>query len=417
MGAAGRAEVLGQRLQPCAAGGVIPAARRVGATRAGAAPAPPALEDPMLPALIIAVVVGASVGALVKHLRDLNALHPLVVPLMLVAGALPAWVSWQVLAPGPPVATARLSALHDEAQLELPPGTALMVTAELGLAPLEMKPEDQKTNYAIQVRGSGWEDALAGEIKRETDPEGPSIDPLGDPAVREQGQRRATRLGEDLQDRHDVSGAGAASLKVTNWSGKAARALVIEAVPAPLPSATLWIGVVVLTLAGLAIELRKNAESLASWLAFLSSWAVFLRDGVTPLDDWQEVAMALAPAGLFGFGAIAGLTYVAMKVMSLASPQEAPAPARSKAEVPPAAAPAAPAAPAPAAPPAPPAPPAEAPAVAPPPEAPAAAAAEAPAAAPPADAEPGLVEAPRGRRGGAAARRRAQTGGEGDEPA
>ncbi len=119
--------------------------------------------------------------------------------------------------------------------------------------------------------------------------------------------------------------------------------------------------------------------------------------------------MALAPAGLFGFGAIAGLTYVAMKVMSLASPPEAPAPARSKAEAPPAAAPAAPA---------PAAPPAESPAAAAAAEAPAAAApAEAPAGAPPADAEPGLVEAPRGRRGGAAARRRAQSGSDGDEPA
>lgn len=357
----------------------------------------------MLPALIIAVVIGASLGALIKHLRDLNALHPLVVPLMLAAGALPAWVSWQVLAPGPPIASARVSALHDEAQLELPPGMALMVTAELGIAPLEMKPDDQKTNYAIQVRGAGWEDALAGEIKRETDPEGPSIDPLGDPAVREQGQRRATRLGEDLQDRHDVSGAGTASLKVTNWSGKAARALVIEAVPAPLPSATLWIGVIGLTLAGLIIELRKNAESLASWLAFLSSWAVFLRDGVTPLDDWQEVAMALAPAGLFGFGAVAGLTYGAMKLMSLVQPEEAPVAPRAKVE---------------AAPPAPAASPVEAPAPV----------VEAPA---PVEAAPAAelwvedaaaldaasAEAPRGRRGGAAARRRAQQGADGDEPA
>ena len=275
----------------------------------------------MLAALIITAVVAVSLGSLVKHLLDLNALHPTVVPLMLLAGALPGVVCWQVLEPGEPVASYEVKALHDELSLELPEGTAIMVTAELGEEPLEPDANSQKTAYALNVRGKGWEDSLTGTIKRETTPDGPDIDPGGEKAIRGEGRRRAGRLGEDLQDRHDVSGAGAATLEVTNWSGTAASRLVLEVVRAPIRGAYLWAAVVLLTLVGLGVELRKNAESFASWLAFLSSWAVFLRDGVTPLDDWQEVGLALAPAALFGFGGVSALTYVTMKVLSLMNPE------------------------------------------------------------------------------------------------
>jgi hypothetical protein len=40
-----------------------------------------------------------------------------------------------------------------------------------------------------------------------------------------------------------------------------------------------------------------------------------LRDGVTPLDDWQQVGKAMLPALLVGFLAVAGLSYVLMKFM------------------------------------------------------------------------------------------------------
>lgn len=279
----------------------------------------------MFAALIITAVVAVSLGSLVKHLLDLNALHPTVVPLTLLASALPAVVCWQVLDPGEPMATYEVKALHDQLSIEVPEGAAIMVTAELGEEPLEPDADSQKTSYALNVRGAGWEDSLTGTIKRETTPDGPDIDPGGETAIRGEGRRRAGRLGEDLQDRHDVSGVGTATLEVTNWSGTAAARLVLEVVRAPLPSPALWGAVVLLTLIGLVVELRKNAESFASWLAFLSSWAVFLRDGVTPLDDWQEVGLALAPAALFGFGGVSALTFVTMKVMSLINPEEAPA--------------------------------------------------------------------------------------------
>ena len=35
-----------------------------------------------------------------------------------------------------------------------------------------------------------------------------------------------------------------------------------------------------------------------------------MRDGVTPLDDWQEVGLALVPAALTGWLAVAGLEYL-----------------------------------------------------------------------------------------------------------
>ena len=56
--------------------------------------------------------------------------------------------------------------------------------------------------------------------------------------------------------------------------------------------------------------MRDTAERLASDLAFLSLWAVFLRDGVTPLDDVRGVIFALAPAAIIGWLGVAALEYV-----------------------------------------------------------------------------------------------------------
>jgi hypothetical protein len=285
----------------------------------------------MVAAGIIVLVVVLTIGALIKRLMDLHALHPLVWPLCALAAAIPAWVSYTVLVPGEPLASAELRGLHEKVELEIPEGSALMVTARLAEPPLEPDPESEKTAYNLNVSGSGWEDALNGTIKRKTAKEGQTIDPLGRASIREEGKRRSGGIGEDLQDRHDLSGGGKSTIEVTNWAGGAAEVLVLEVVPAPPPAGLLWGAVAVITLLAGALEVKKGAERLASDLAFLASWGIFLRDGVTPLDDFQEVGLALAPAGLVGWGAVAGLTYLAIKMTAAPEPEM---PASKKGESP-----------------------------------------------------------------------------------
>lgn len=278
-------------------------------------------------ALIVAAVVILTVGWQAKYLSDRGAGHPAMWPLFLIAGLLPAWVAVQVLNPVPAAgvrATAKVSGQIRSAQIELPPGHALMVTATLADVD-EKDPANQKTAYALRLRGDGWEDGATGVMKRDSAGADDGITVVDGASVQEGGKKRAGRLGEDLQDRFEPVGSGTVAVEVTNWSGGAAETLDLEVVQAPPAKALLWAVVGLVTLGGLFLEVRKGADQLAGNLAFLSLWAVFLRDGVTPFDSWQEVGKALLPAALFGWGGAGGLAYLLVKYGPGAESEPGPA--------------------------------------------------------------------------------------------
>ena len=119
-----------------------------------------------------------------------------------------------------------------------------------------------------------------------------------------------SKLGEDLQDRHDLTQSGDVTVTVTNWQGKAVEKLILEVVPSPPSDVITWSYTVIITILCLILGVRDNAERLASDLAFLCLWGVYMRDGVTPLDDWQEVGLALVPAALTGWLGVAAIEYL-----------------------------------------------------------------------------------------------------------
>lgn len=281
----------------------------------------------MTAAVIIVAVISLVVVLRLRRLQEMRAFNWLVVPTLLVAAAMPSYVAWKVLDPAPAVGsglyTGKVSPVVDKATIDIPEGHALLVTATLGEESED--PASERTAYSLKVKGTGWEQSASGIIKRKGAGAGPGVS-LGGEDITD-ANRRPSRLGEDLQDRYEFHGSGTATIEVTNWSGTAATTLDLEVIEAPPPALWLWCGLVLVSLMGIFVEAKYGADQFAGDAAFLAMWAIFLRDGVTPLDDWQEVAKALMPAVLLGMLAIGGLGYIAAKQAARKEePEPEPAP-------------------------------------------------------------------------------------------
>jgi len=286
----------------------------------------------MLAALIVAAVVILTLGSSVRRMFDLQEFPLLFWPVGIACVAVPAFVAWTVLQPGEPIGTAQVTGLDQTVSLEVPAGYSLLVTAEL--AEDEEAQDSGKTVYNFSLTGEGWAQTAAGTIKRKTASSGPDIDLIDGKGISESGTRRSGRWGEDLQDRIDLDGSGTVTLEVSNWQGSAVKALVIDVVKGPPPGWILWCIVVIGSLCAIIIEVRNGADRLASDVAFLLLYGLFLRDGVTPLDDFQGVAWAAAPAALLGWLVVGGLAYLAVKYAGGNDTSEPPVEAKSAAPPP-----------------------------------------------------------------------------------
>ena len=71
-----------------------------------------------------------------------------------------------------------------------------------------------------------------------------------------------------------------------------------------------------MTLLCFFMEVYYGCDRISNDIAFLMVWAVALRDGVTPLDDWQRIGSAMLPALLVGFLGVAGVSYVLNKYVT-----------------------------------------------------------------------------------------------------
>jgi hypothetical protein len=273
-------------------------------------------DRPGVVVISIAVVVGVILLVLLPAIRrmfDLQKVPWLAWPVMLSAAAFPGYMAYTVLNPGQVYDTAEVRAYKDKFTVNVPgEGYAMMVTALLG-PEREDIPSD-KTAYTIRYELDGAEHRMVGTIRRKSGDDSIDVNTDAGEAVRETGRRRSGGLGEDLQDRFDLKGAGGVLEGfVANWEGQAATVLILEVIKAPPPNALLWLIAMVICVMAIVVEAGFGADKFTGDIGFLAMYGVFIRDGVTPLDTYKGVGLAVLPAAIVGWVLVAGLGYLVVK--------------------------------------------------------------------------------------------------------
>jgi hypothetical protein len=252
----------------------------------------------------------------IHRMLDLVKIPLLAWPVMLMAGIMPSFMAYTVLNPGTVYDKAEVRGDNDKFELDVPTDGdyAVMITAMLGDED-EDRPTD-KTAFTLRYERGGDEFTIAETIRRKSGDNAIDVELEQGETVRERGKLRSGSIGEKLQYREDIKGDGSKLRgEVTNWQGEAAQVLFIEVVKAPPKQSLLWL--IALTICALAIltEAKFGADKFTGDIGFLTMYGVFLRDGVTPLDTYQGVGMAVLPAAIVGFFGVAGVGFLVTKYM------------------------------------------------------------------------------------------------------
>ncbi|MGB0637927.1 MAG: hypothetical protein ACPGTU_01260 [Myxococcota bacterium] len=250
----------------------------------------------------------------IHRMLDLVKIPLLAWPVMLMAGLMPSFMAYTVLNPGTVYDKAEVRGDDDKFELDIPTDGdyAVMITAMLGEED-EDRPTD-KTAFTIRYERGGDEFTIAETIRRKSGDDAIDVELEQGETVRERGKLRSGTIGEKLQYREDIKGKGSKLRgEVTNWQGEAAQVLFIEVVKAPPKQSLLWM--IALGICALAIltEAKFGADKFTGDIGFLTMYGVFLRDGVTPLDTYQGVGMAVLPAAIVGFFGVAGIGFLVTK--------------------------------------------------------------------------------------------------------
>ena len=251
---------------------------------------------------VVAAVIVMIFFSTIRRMLDLQKIPFIMWPVLILAAAMPSFMAYSVLNPGEIFDKAEVRAQKDTFKVDIPADGeyALMVTALLG--PEDEDGKTDKTAYTMRIELGGEEHRITGTIRRDSGSNEVEVDvESGNSSVREHGRRRSGGLGEDLQDRFDIVGSGGTlEGTVTNWKGGAAQVLFLEVVRAPPKASILWAVALLISLLGVMIEAKYGVTEFAGNIGLLTMYGVFLRDGVTPLDTYQGVGLAVLPAAIVG---------------------------------------------------------------------------------------------------------------------
>ena len=240
---------------------------------------------------------------------------------LILASAMPFAVGWTIVYPTvQTVSDTILSAEKDVLRLELPEAHSIMVTALPSEEPIRPSdPQSYKTDYTILIKGSEnnktWEQRITGAMERKSDSQEKVKlkDVKGQKISGNADRSRSVGLQENIQDRFELKHKGKIKLEVTNYQGKAIKGLEVSIVSSPPSRGLLWVLALFFSALGVYYESWKNCDKVAGDLGFLAFYALFLSQGVAPLDGVKGMFFAAAPAFFMGYAPVAGLAYLASK--------------------------------------------------------------------------------------------------------
>ncbi len=251
------------------------------------------------------IIVGVVVAVMVtcgKRLLDQRGAPILAWIVLIAAAAMPIAIGRQTIEPGPSLDSDIVYGEKESIELRSPGvGYALLTTATLSDEVDEESKESQdKTAYALTLNGGGWTQQVDGNFKRKSAKGGPEIDIQGGEGITDASAKKGGKWGEDRQDRFDLVGDGVFQVSVTNWTGKAAIAIECAVIKAPYPTFYIWPAIIVVCLIAVYVDTRYGTDRISGDIGLLAFFAWFLRDGITPLDDYQQVVFAIAASALVG---------------------------------------------------------------------------------------------------------------------
>jgi len=268
----------------------------------------------MLSAVVVSAVILLVLVPAFRRMLDLQKIPWLAWPVMLAAGAFPSYMAYTVLNPEYVGEQVEVRQSHETDKrpfvLQVPAdGHALMVTAVLGKEKEDV-PTD-KTAYTLRYELGGEEHRVIGTIRRKSGDDSIDVNSDVSETMRDSTRTRSGGLGEDLQDRFDIEGGeGTLTGRVANWDGDAAAVLLLQLVKAPPPEGLLWLIALIISAMAIVVEVKYGADKFTGDIGFLAMYAVFIRDGVTPLDTYKGVGLAVLPAAIVGWFLVAGLAFM-----------------------------------------------------------------------------------------------------------
>ena len=266
--------------------------------------------------ILLVIIIVSVLGSTVGRMRG-SANVPIFFWLMLiVSAAAPIYTGWIVLNKGEVLSSASVEKIKDHAQIEVPDGYGLLITGELSEEDSKEDTEDAyKTAYTLRVAGNGWKEKVTGEITKQNSGRKQLKGVQGE-TISESGKKPTNQTGQHVQDRFVLKNAGMVDIFTENYTGTAAKSLLIEVTPAPPKPLILWGFATFCSLIGIYLEAWKQCDKVAGDLGGLAFYAVFLADGITPTASWFNVGTAFLPGMFMGWGVVAGLAFLMTKYVA-----------------------------------------------------------------------------------------------------
>jgi hypothetical protein len=269
---------------------------------------------PLLVIVAMVVVIAASsarrLGLVQKRIPLLGWL------LLLVATAAPLATAWVTLNPGEAYDSATIEGAGKPVKLEVPPQSALLVTAEMPpiAEDAAVTWEDQTLRYELQISGDGWGQKAEGLFFQMTK-KGTKFSTQGSPGIQGSGGFTLFGKGKDDQERFLLQGSGTLTVTADTWEGKGAKSMTLAVIPAPPPRAWFWGLILLVGALALYSDFKLGTDHLATDMGFLLGPCFFIVTDVTPQGTLREAIFAMSAGMLLGAIALAGTGWVLEKLL------------------------------------------------------------------------------------------------------